>query len=155
MATSTNFESVDAVLDFAIGEEREAQAFYSDMADKMTKEYMRDIFTDFAAEEKRHEEKLIGVKQGEALAPSAEEVMDLKIADYLVEVQEDAEELSYQQALIIAMKKEKSAFRLYTDLADTAKDDSLKNALRALAQEEAKHKLRLEIEYDEVILTEN
>ena len=63
--------------------------------------------------------------------------------------------MTYQDALILAMKKEKYAFKLYTNLADYAKAENLKNIFLMLAQEEAKHKLRFEIEYDEFVLKEN
>ena len=53
------------------------------------------------------------------------------------------------------MKKEKKAFRLYTNLAETCGDDNLEKVFLGLAQEEAKHKLRFEIEYDDYIMTEN
>jgi len=53
------------------------------------------------------------------------------------------------------MKAEKAAFILYTDLALATDDPGLKETLLRPAQEEAKHKLRFEIEYDDEILKEN
>ena len=79
---------------------------------------------------------------------------DLKISDYLVDVEPDPG-LDYQGALILAMKKEKAAFKLYTDLAEQAPDDNVKELFKSLAQEEAKHKLRFEIEYDDMVNREN
>ena len=52
-------------------------------------------------------------------------------------------------------RNEKSAFRLYSDLAASVDDNQLKLTFLGLAQEEAKHKLRFEVEYDENILAEN
>ena len=63
--------------------------------------------------------------------------------------------LDYQKALIIAMKKEKAAFRLYSDLAGRVDDAGIRDLLLGLAQEEAKHKLRFEVEYDDFVLAEN
>ena len=80
--------------------------------------------------------------------------MDLKLADYLVDV-EPTPDLDYQQALVLAMKKEKAAFRLYTDIAAAIPDAGLRELFQALAQEEAKHKLRFELEYDDYVLREN
>ena len=74
--------------------------------------------------------------------------------DFLVDIKATGD-MSYQDALILAMKKEKSAFKLYSDLAGIAPNSDLKNVFLALAQEEAKHKLRFEIEYDDNILKEN
>jgi rubrerythrin len=53
------------------------------------------------------------------------------------------------------MKEEKAAFRLYTDLAERTPDPAIRQTFLSLAQEEAKHKLRFEIEYDDYILKEN
>jgi len=63
--------------------------------------------------------------------------------------------MEYQEALVLAMKKEKTAYRLYNDLALQTDDLQIRNSLLALAQEEAKHKLHFEKIYDEEILTEN
>ena len=71
-----------------------------------------------------------------------------------MDVQAD-QDLDFQGALILAMKREKAAFRLYTDLAAQTDDTDLAATFAGLAQEEAKHKLRFEVEYDEEILKEN
>jgi len=63
--------------------------------------------------------------------------------------------MTYAQALVVAMSKEKAAFRLYYDLAKTAGNEEMRDIFIALAQEESKHKLRFEIEYDEYVLREN
>lgn len=147
------FNTIDELLDFAISEEAAAHDFYTDLAAKMERQAMKKIFLEFAEEEKGHEGKLVAIKQGELLMAPSEEVTDLKIADYLVEAPKG--ELTYQDALIVAMNKEKAAFRLYTNLAAQAQDAGIREALLALAQEEAKHKLRFEIEYDENVFDEN
>lgn len=149
----TAFESVDALLDFAIEKEEEANKFYLDLATKMEREHMKKVFEGFAAEEAKHKEKLTQVKTGKQLIPVENKITDLKIGDYLVDV-EPTPDMSYQDALIVAMKKEKASFKLYSNLAQTTDDGNMQNLMWGLAQEEAKHKLRLEIEYDEVILTE-
>ena len=147
------FESADALLDFAIGEEEQAAKFYTDLANKV-KAPSDAIFRGFAKEEEGHKEKLLQVKAGKKFEPVEGKIKDLKIGDYLVDVK-PSDDISYQDALVIAMKKEKAAFKLYSDLAESADDENLKNLMLALAQEEAKHKLRFEVEYDDVILAEN
>jgi rubrerythrin len=150
------FGSVDEILDFAIEKEEEAAQFYIDLSFRMAPDNMKEVFRDFANEEKKHKEKLLAVKGGQKLLSSKERVMDLKIGDNLIEVNTstDISELTYQQALIIAMKAEKAAFKLYHDLAQTTDDSELKDLFLSLAQEEAKHKLRFEIEYDDNIMLE-
>ena len=146
--------SVDEILDFAIRKEEEAAETYTDLAGKMERAHMRQVFEGFAREELVHKEKLLQIKGGKLLLPVAEKIMDLKIADYLEDV-EPSPVLDYPQALILAMKEEKAAFKMYTVLAEAADDKNLRATLLSLAQEEAKHKLRFEIEYDEYVLAED
>lgn len=148
------WKSADEILDFAIKNEEEAAQFYTDLAGKMHSDSMRRVFQDFAREEHGHKAKLLGVKRSGKLEPATAQIVDLKIGDYLVDA-EPGPDMDIQQALILAMKQEKAAFKLYTDLAAVAADAELRDLLLALAQEEAKHKLRFEIEYDEHILKEN
>ncbi|MDQ1239059.1 MAG: hypothetical protein QG577_1244 [Thermodesulfobacteriota bacterium] len=148
------WKTADEILDFAIGQEEQAHKFYTELAGRMDRPWMSKIFSDFAKEELGHKKKLLDVKAGKRLAASEKKVLDLKIADYLVDVEPDAN-MDYQQALVLAMKKEKKAFKMYTDLAASTDDEGLEQTFLALAQEEAKHKLRFEIEYDSFIMTEN
>ncbi|MCH7658703.1 MAG: ferritin family protein [Bacteroidetes bacterium] len=148
------FKSVDDALDFAIQSEQEAVDFYTNLADGANNQAMREVFIQFAKEEKGHKKRLINIKKKRTFEFSDEKIFDLKIGDYLIDI-EATSDMSYQDALILAMKKEKSAFKLYSDLAGIAPNNDLKNIFLALAQEEAKHKLRFEIEYDDNILKEN
>jgi rubrerythrin len=148
------FDSLDALLDFAIGEEAAAAQFYLDLGARMDRPWMKQVFQDFAREEQGHKAKLEAIKQGGARGLPVDKVLDLKIGDYLVDVAPQAG-MDYQQALILAMKKEKAAFHMYTDLASASSDQELKQLLLGLAQEEAKHKLRFELEYDDQFMKEN
>ena len=150
----STFDSFEHIIDFAIEKEIEATHFYTDMAKQMKNLEMRNVFESFAAEEAGHKAKLEGIKQSKEIHPAAQNVADLHIADYVVEV-EPGPEMDYQDALVLAMKKEKAAFRLYPDLANQVGNEEHKSIFLSLAQEEAKHKLRFEIEYDEIVLKEN
>lgn len=148
------FDSVDDILDFAIKNEEGAAAFYTDLAAKMDNPSMSKVFEGFAKEEQGHKAKLVAIKEGKKMAPAKEKVLDLQIGDYLVP-EEPTGDLDYQGALILAMKKEKAAFKLYSDLASSTDVDEIRITFLQLAQEEAKHKLRFEVEYDENVLREN
>ena len=52
------------------------------------------------------------------------------------------------------MKKEKAAYTMYLDLAGAAPSSELKNLFLGLAREEANHKLRFELEYDDEVMRE-
>ncbi|UCD18514.1 MAG: ferritin family protein [Candidatus Zixiibacteriota bacterium] len=150
------FNSVEEILDYAIAREQEAADFYSGLAGTADKQYMREVFEQFSREEMGHRKRIESVKAGKRLAASEKKILDLKIGDYLEPVDTaSGKNLSYQEALVVAMKREKESFRLYTDLADSARDENVQSLFLSLAQEEAKHKLRFELEYDENILKEN
>lgn len=147
-------QSIDEILDFAIEKEEDAAKFYTDLAGRVDKPYMKQVFASFAKEEQGHKAKLMGVKQGKFAMPSKQKVQDLKIGDHLVNV-ELKPNLDYQDALILAMKAEKAAYKLYNDLSEATDDENARNLFLSLAQEEAKHKLRFEIEYDNYAYKEN
>ena len=149
-----DWKEADDVLDFAIENEQSAIDFYTELAEQASKPWMRRIFEDFAKEEMGHRSRLESVKAGKKFAGSERKVLDLKIGDYLVDIV-PTPDMDYQSALVLAMKREKSAFRLYSDIAAQVEDAGLKKLFLGLAQEEAKHKLRFEVEYDEQVLTEN
>jgi len=147
------WNSLGEVLDYAIGEEEAAADFYGRLALRTKVPGMKSVFEGFAQEEISHKEKLQAVKDGIVFLSASQQVMDLRIADYVVDVKLDPN-LNYRDALVLAMKKEKAAFKLYSILAECMNDQVLKTTFLALAQEEAKHKLRFELEYDD-LLTEN
>lgn len=149
------FNSLDEILEMAIKDELRAANLYADLAKRSRNKEIQKVFEQFSQEELGHKSKLERMQTGEKIVVSNEKVQDLKIGDYLVEVSVSREDLNYQDALIIAMKEEKAAFKLYSDLAERTDDAAAKEIFLMLAQEEARHKLRFEIEYDEYILTEN
>lgn len=150
----TEFKSIDDILDFAINAEQEAVDFYNQLAENAKTEDMRFVFTSFAQEEIAHKAKLTTIKKEGTLKLNPGEIVDLKIADYTVNVK-PTPDMTYQDALVLAMSKEKAAFKLYSALAHRAGNQEMRDAFVSLAQEESKHKLRFEIEYDEFVLREN
>jgi len=145
------FDSVEAIIDYAIAREEAAENLYMELADRVSRPGMREAFVHFAAEERGHKERLKRIKAGDLPAVTEEQVRDLKIGEYLVEPEPTAN-MTYQEALLFAMKSEKAAFIMYTKLAEVTDDSSLAKVFRSLAQEEAKHKLRFELEYDDHVL---
>ncbi len=147
------WETVDDILDFAIEREIESYNFYTSLSEKSEIGAIKKLFASFAKEEEGHRIKLEAAKSGKMLNLAAKEIMNLKVTDYLVDIK-PSEDMSYQDVLILAAKKEKSAFLLYTTLSEAVSDGEMKTFFEILAQEEAKHKLRFEIEYDNT-LTDN
>jgi rubrerythrin len=146
--------SVNEILDFAIDREQDAADFYINLAERASSAWMKDILLGFSKEEMRHKGKIKSVKKGEKLLSSEQQVLDLKISDYLVDV-EPQDDISLQDAMIVAMKREKAAYRLYSDLAAKVTDPEVKDLFLGLAQEEAKHKLYFEVQYDDQVMRDN
>lgn len=149
-----DFNSIDDILDFAIDNEQAAVDFYNELAGNSRNEEMRQVFTQFAKEEMGHKSKLLKVKTEGTFNIQKVSVLDLKLSDYLVDM-EPKPNMSYEEALVLAMKREKSAFKLYTRLSEKVDNAELKKIFQSLAIEESKHKLRFEIEYDDFVMREN
>lgn len=145
------FENVIA---FAAENEKAAFELYETMKDAAKKQSAKVMFGELAAEELKHKRFFEGVTAKNMPDVQLKEVIDLKISDYLVDV-EFKPDMEYQDILIMAMKREESAVKLYNDMAAQTENPKLGKLLRFMAQEEAKHKLRLEIEYDENVLGED
>jgi rubrerythrin len=140
------FRSVNDILDYAIARELEAHDLYVHMARIIRQPELQKIVRGFALDELQHRIHLEAIKAGETDFLD-DEAGSLDIAEAVAEVT-PYPEMSYVELLVVAMKKEKTAFRIYTNLASLARHPAFRETLLHLAQEEAQHKLRLEIEYD-------
>ena len=114
-----NFNTIDEILDFAIGEEQAAVDFYSELSESSKSEDMKQVFVEFAGEEIKHKQRLLKIKEEGIFTLGTAKVTDLQISDYLVNVK-PTPNMTYEEALILAMKKEKAAFKLYSALAEKA-----------------------------------
>ncbi|MCP4261655.1 MAG: ferritin family protein, partial [Planctomycetes bacterium] len=132
--------------DYAIAKETEAYHFYIELSRWVERAEVAKLFEQFSIVELQHKIRLEAIKAGE-VAIQEKEIGSLDIADSL-EAAEPKVNLTYTEALVVAMQREKEAFRFYTNLAVICKDRGVKDILLKLAQEEAQHKLQLEIEYD-------
>ncbi len=150
----SDMNSLDEILDYAIDMEQKAVDLYTEIAERAHNENNRIMFLSLADEERGHKAKLEMIKSGKLVMGGEAPVQDLKIVDYANDI-ELGEKPSYQDILLFAMKQEKQAYRMYIDLANCAGSVEVKELFLNLAQEEANHKLRFEIEYDEHVLREN
>jgi rubrerythrin len=148
------FTNINDILDFAIAREQDAVDFYNRLAGNARNNDMRQIFEQFAREEMGHKARLTKIKEEGIVTLPKEKVADLKIADYTV-LDPERDDMTYEQALVLAMKREKAAFKLYLTLSERVDKQEYKDLFKQLAQEESRHKLRFELEYDEYVLREN
>jgi len=145
---------VEDVLDFAIAKEQEAHDLYARVAEMVRRPGLRQTFLELAEMELGHRRRLEGIKAGGTAGFGSGPVSDLGLTDLLVDVK-PSPEMTYQEALLFAMKAEQRAHDLYIGLAKAVSGEELRETFRALAREELKHKLFFETEYDDVILEGN
>lgn len=144
------FDSFEAIIRYAIEREQEAAAFYEDAGRQEHYAGARRTFEDFAAEERKHEALLEGFLKGERKLADYKFVWipDIRRSNYMVDMQYEPG-MPYTDALRLAMKREEKSLQLYNDLAEKAGQEDVVKLFRMLAQEEAKHKLKLETIYDD------
>ena len=144
----------DEIIDYAVKWEKDAVAFYQRLQNHVKFEHQREALKDFEGMENGHIAILEGIRSRGKENIQIPDVPDLKISDYLVESPPE-EEMTYQNILVTAMKREERSHSLYTRLAARSEDPEMTQLLQKLAAEEAKHKLHFETIYDEEILKEN
>lgn len=139
------------IIQFAIDKETEAFNFYTEAGQNAKHSGGKDLFRSLAKEEEGHRKLLENLNMEKVSHKRIEKVPDLHISDYMVEV-EMKPDLSYADILRIAMKREEKSLKLYNDMKESNTDEDLKKLFTFLANEEAKHKFRLEKIYDDEIL---
>jgi rubrerythrin len=143
--------SVSDVIDFAIQKEEKAMEFYQECAERAKNPGIKEFFREMVAEEQGHRDMLKNLDSLNLDNVKLAKVENLKISDYLVDVA-FSENVSYQEALIIAMKKEEKAMAFYGGWKDKCMSEKDSKLFQVLANEEEKHKRKLEKLYDEDIL---
>ncbi|MBL7188045.1 MAG: ferritin family protein [Phycisphaerae bacterium] len=144
-----NVDSSSEILEFAISKEVESYHFYMAISRRVDTAKMREVFEELAAEELEHKAKLELeiIKTGKVI-PAQEEPQAGPDSDYIVDEDNALLDMDYRDMLLLAMEKEEASFRTYVNLVANACDEQTKEMLLALAEEEVKHKLRFETEYD-------
>ncbi|RKX72596.1 hypothetical protein DRP43_00335 [candidate division TA06 bacterium] len=148
------FESLNDILDFAVKREREAILFYKELQDLSKFSEQRKMLFELETMERGHIEILENIRYIKLELIEIPEIKNLKISDYLVK-SKPTENMSYQDILISAIKKEESSNNFYNDLASIVNNPEYRKLFLKLASEEAKHKLYFEKIYDDEILKEN
>ncbi len=145
-----NFESFDEIISFAIENEKEAAAFYTDCATKEPFASMKEALLEFAEEEKKHQSMLENLGKNKELIENykLKWIPDMKRSDYIVEMQYE-EGMHYTDILRLAMKREESALKMYNELQKKTDDPENIKLFQILCQEEAKHKRFFETQYDD------
>lgn len=141
-------KTIADVIDLAITREEEAYDFYMKIHSKVQEADVRDTVEFIADEEKKHKAFLVGYRDGNygAQALRMVDVVDYKVAEYLEEP-EISKESSSEEVYLIAAHRESRSFQFYSELANMHSDSELKTMLTKMANEELKHKEKMEYLY--------
>ena len=106
---------------------------------------------ELAEEELKHSQLLKNLKETGLRKPGwhQEKVPNLMISEYLTGG-ETLEGAGLQDTLIFAMKREQQSVDFYSRMMGIVRDKDAKRLCQKLVNEELKHKLRLEVLYDDL-----
>ncbi len=140
--------TLGSLIEIAIEREDEAYNFYMDLFKKIKDKSVKDTLQLLAGEEKKHKEFLANYREG-TYGPDAlrlTDVIDYKIAEHLEEpdIKEDMES---QDVYLVAAHRELQSYKFYKALADLHPDSEAKSMLLKMANEEMKHKEKVEYLY--------
>ncbi len=141
-------KKVSDILDLAIQREEEAYEFYMDILGRVDDESARDTLKFIAGEEVKHKRFLVNYREGQYSADGLRmaDFVEYKIAEYLEEPDSDGD-LSSQEVYLIAAHRESRAHQFYTELAGLHADGEIQTMLLKMANEELKHKEKMEYLY--------
>ena len=147
-------EKFNEVINFAIDGEKEAVKFYQELQQKTKFQARKELMIELENMEKGHIVILENIRSKGIGNVTVKKVTNLNISEYIVDVK-PYDNMTYQDVLIVAMKKEEQAEKLYKDLAGNFPGTDLETLFLKLSSEEAGHKLQFETLYDEHVLKEN
>lgn len=143
------------VLKLALSMEEQSIKIYTSAQSKVLSSSSKVLLKELVEEEERHKNKILEAirdpKKVKEIGSLETRIPDLKIMDFLkdVSLSPDAD---YQQILVYAGKREKETPDFYMELAKKCWKKQIGKMFAKLAQEELKHKHRIEKGYDDVVL---
>ncbi len=141
-------EKLDAIIDLAIQKEEQSYDFYTGLQAKVKDPAVKDTLGFLAKEEVKHKQFLEQYRAG-GLGPEAlrlSRVVEHHIAEHL-DPPELGENLEAKDAYLQAAHRELRAYNFYKALADIHPQGTIKDVLVRMANEELKHKEKVEYLY--------
>lgn len=135
------------VLDKAIQREEEAYQFYMDILNSIEDKSVKQAIEWVAGEEQKHKDFLVNYREGrhsDSLRMS--DVVHYKIAEHQEEP-EVAKDMRREDVFLVASHRELKSYEFYTELAELHPRGDTKEMLIKIANEELKHKEKMEYLY--------
>lgn len=136
-------EELKSIIAFAVENEIDAYEFYRDAAERLEDETLKETFVDLSKEELEHKKFLEEFLESGTDEINIDENADYKVAE-TVDKPEFTTDMSFADAIGLAMKNEEEAMYMYKQLADACVDQKEKDIFIGLMEMEKMHKTRLE-----------
>ncbi len=141
------------IISFAIDQEMEAFTFYHSIAQRAEDKNVKNLFSDLAADEKKHRVTLEAFLDRAPDKLHFSEAKDYKVVDS-IPTPPLSPDLKPLDGLVIAIRKELEAMQMYTQLAVRSTEAAQKDVFLELASMERGHKNRLEDIYTNMAFPE-
>lgn len=142
------------VIDFAIEREQEAVDFYLKLQDHAKFSAQKQMMKDFENMERGHIAILENVRKKGTSILDDSKPKTMNVSNYVV-TNYDEDDLSFENIILIAIKREEKAYKLYKDIANAFDDDEVKKIFNHLAAQEIEHKTHFADLYDNEVLKDN
>ena len=144
-------EKLLALIDTAIKREEDAYDFYMDLQSKASDTTVKDSLEFIAGEERKHKAFLVKYRDGGFNTSSLRltDVIYYQIAEYQKEP-EISEDMSSADVYLVASHREARSHKFYTELANLHSEGEPREMLLKMANEELKHKEKMEYLYSNV-----
>jgi rubrerythrin len=140
--------SLGSVLIMAIDKEKEAHDFYMDLFNVVEDKEAKSTLRYLASEEAKHDEFLSTCREGRFCSSvlNLDLAVDNKIVEHLG-LPDIKKNMKSAEVYLIAANRELNAYTFYKSLADSYPAGDVKDLLNKIANEEMKHKEKMEYLY--------
>ncbi len=141
-------KELQSVIELAIKKEEEAYDFYMDLASMVSATEVKEAMKFLALEEEKHKKFLIEYRdnEGQSKGLRMTAVVDYKIAEHL-DKPDPSKTAESKDAYLLAAHRELNAYNFYRALADIHPEGIVRDTLLRMANEELKHKEKVEYLY--------
>ncbi len=140
--------TLNSAIDIAIAKEKEAYDFYMDLYKKVKDKEAKSTLKYIAQEEAKHKEFLTSCQKGRFCSEvlKLEKPVDYKIVEH-IKKPDIKKNMKSAEVYLIAANRELNAYNFYKSLADSHPAGDVKDLLTKMANEELKHKEKMEYLY--------
>ncbi len=143
---TSDFTSINDVLDFSIETELKAFNLYTKLANQSNCADLQKVFLGVAEDSMQHKMQLEEIKKTKTYTPESNLLSSLKKSDLEIH-NRYARDITYSQALLLAIRREKSCHTVYEALAQNAPTEQLRELFLDFSNDESRHIGYFEQEY--------